>query len=343
MKKLMLVLLSLVMIFVFCACANKTEEEKENYNEEGIIENNDEMIEETSGEYYEEVEDISVIMERYIARTYDDTVIKLHKDSERDIDINYAKEYYRVLLPFKDNYEVEGATISNGKDFPALVIKSGDDVFAYQYEDNIAEEISLDGINIDDISFSDIYACTNIFENAVITQGDLYERVKNLKDNKTSFEDIMNEYLATDDIIYGSAYYAEESEDGTQIEKSSAVSLSGDGKLYMEVSDSSTNMNKTISITGIDDTIVYGEMILDNEEDASNPDKIYFLTVKGDVYVAKVKDATNTVNATKIESLNRIISLEYIMPYPNVTNQTGELDTELYALSYDGNLYILAE
>ena len=335
MKKILFLVLVICLSFAFCACGEKAEPEVTATPDEDLVVV---PLDETSGD-----DEFINMVDVYLPMTFDGIELKI---DGKKVDLDYAKSYYRVLQPLESNYDNTCATVQVAdQEFPALVIKSGDEIFAYQYEGGEAKAIDPSNLKLDGATFAGMYECINTFENAVIEQGSLCELLNHYREENTTFEDLMNKYLTDEDgIFYGSYYYGEVYEDGTELEQSTFIT-NEDGKLYFNLYDSGLHFEKKIPITGIDKQVVLGVV---HERAVANglEQDIYQLTEDGNVYLLDNKNIRiiepdtipEEMKANKIVSTGNIISLEPIQTYPAVINENGEMIVSYYGFTLDGNL-----
>ena len=314
MKKILLFLIIFLVAVALCACGEQPQpvNQENEVVETPTIEQEINSGEELSFDDY---------IEAYISRSNYNVTLKIGENKTREIDMNYAKEYYKLLKPYEDNYETLCMTVDiAGKDFPALVIKSGDSIKAYEYENGTAKEIDAKQFNLKEEDYTYIFNGINLFENAIMSQGNLCIYLEGVKIGDRTKEEILNDYVTLyDDLYLGSDYHSEEYEDGTVLEQNTIMSLDDNGKLIMTIEDTGLNIEKKLAVNGIDEKVVRGACYSPNYKDIAY---IYELTEKGNVYMIDCSEVNiinaeqNSVDAKKIVSSENVISLESNYQYP---------------------------
>lgn len=287
-------------------------------------------------------------LDDYISRSNYNATLKIGDENPSEIDMNYAKEYYKVLRQYKDNYDSMCATVDDPeKDFPVLVIRSDDSIKAYEYVDGTVKAIDASQYDLKDDDYVYIFDGINTFENTIIEQGNLCNYLEGVKINNRTKEEILHDYVTVYDNIYlGSDYNSVELEDGTVIEQNTIISMDDDGKLFMTLVDTGMNVEKKLAINGIDEKIVLGACYSANEQE---PILIYELSENGNVYCIDTKEISiinaeqNSVDAKKIVSSENVISLEPLYTYPCRIYKHGENGLYYYGLTIDGTLISLAK
>jgi len=356
MKKILSLLSILCLIFTLCSCGNSTTEPT-NTNEQESTEHSNEVFE-IDENFEAEVAKYEQLIEDYLAKDYSDVTLKIGRDSFKTIDLNYIKEYYKILREnekiyndsFNENFEsdldITCTTIDiKNNEFPILVIKSGDNYTAYEYKDGVADKIDASNLKIDEDSFVSINSGSNLFESAMIMFSDLYKDFKEKVDSKMTFSEAMEKYLTTEEeIYYGSAYSSITFEDGSEIEQKVSISLGEDNDLIMNISDTEKNIERDVTVTGIEEKIVKGEINVDyDENNATHPDNIYELTEKGNIYAFNIPEKDDTVKAKKLDHIKEAIDFIALVNYPTKITKEAEtgFKTSYYALNLDGKLSAL--
>ncbi len=341
MKKWLLLIVSIVMAISFCACGNKEVEEN------NVDSSENEVYDNSSGE--EEIDDYYSLLDLYLNNTVEDEyAIKTGKDKLTTIDINFAKEYYNILLSYEDNYEAKCMTIDNENGFfPYLLIFDGNELVAYEYKDGSAKKIDASTFKVDTDAMAELYDGVFTYESVVFEQGYLHEFYKGIKDSGMSLEDCLKTYSGFDDVgYYGTSDSSYEDLDGNKVSILTDVTYE-DGKLYVEVTDSSADFNKKVEVLGIEDKIIYGETVLSSDYAVNHPEVIYELTNKGELYRIDMKGFYSiegeTINAKKIDGVKNIIAFDSVANYPATIDVNGMNDDHFYGFTYDGELIKLED
>ena len=341
MKKWLFLIVSIVMAISFCACGNKEVEENNANSSENEVYGN------SSGE--EETEDYYSLFERYLNSTVEEEyAIKTGKDKLTTIDINFAKEYYNTLLNYEENNDAKCMTIDNENGFfPYLVIFDGNELVAYEYKDGSAQKIDASTFKVDTDAMADLYDGVLTYENIIFEQGYLHEFYKGIKSSNMSLEDCLKTYSEMEDgNYYGTSDASYEDLDGNKVSIFTDVTYEN-GKLYIEIVDSSKDFSKKVEVTGIEDEIIYGESVLPSDYDVSHPRAIYELTNKGELYKIDMKDfysiEGNTINAKKVDGVKNVITFDNNSDYPGTIDVNGMLNDHFYGFTYDGELIKLED
>ena len=264
-------------------------------------------------------------------------------------DINYSKEYLKILNQY--GMDSESYTyMQENSDYPMLIVKDGEEYHAYEYINGSAREIT--DINDNDIFDSGYLTSSSYGITALSATIDEYNRIleeySSLEDK--DFDSFMKEKYENDKEL-GSASYPYDYLDGAEPGVEKATGYIEDGQYKVFVEDIEKNRKTTITIKGIDGDIAYVKFST-VDEISGIPGIANILTMNGDVYSFNIADALpeyfeenveseEELTAVKNENVKNAVSLIYTYLYPfHIVNGEG-MESSLFALTYDGELYRL--
>lgn len=343
MKKLFLLLL--VVCVMLCACGEKKVE-----NKSGDVGSDTPVVEPVVTESGDPNAEFDAYMDNYLNKTYDGVNVNYCYAKTIPLNLDYAKEYYKICRDAERGRVEAGKmiTISDpSSEYPILIIQNGDDktVKAYSFDGKKANEVDASKYKYDEEKMKYDFEVASTFEMAVVQQAEVCTLYKDILDNNRSLEDVLDELRKVEDKYYGSDFTGfEDLETGESSEQELNIYLSsGDGNLYCELKDSTTNLDRVLKVEGIEGTVVKGVSSRKEDAKASNPSAIYELDDKGYLYKLIIPEKGNVIEAQKFNGIIDIIDIVSLNKYPTAVSEPGEEEFSFYACAYDGNLYFLED